>query len=306
MVDVHQLNDALAANYLLVSLEIRSWSGNKTDRAASSEVIANKGAVKGSGRFVKALLAGADNELEAVKSLASSVRAFVYSNTLPWSANTDGAKRGDRILAATASFEFLRELNEIKREYDAAVSSLVAVWPQRITEAMANLSGLADANDYPSSSALGQLFGIRVDLKPVPSMSDFSRVNVPTALAEALGQRHAAQAEQQIHNALDDLKEQLLKELSRMATQMGKAAAGEKTRLYDSLVTNLQTLVKLARSMNVAKNPALSELADKIEKQLLAQPVSALKNSTEKAALVAASAQQLAVEAAMEAVWTIE
>jgi molybdopterin converting factor small subunit len=306
MVDTAQLNDALAANYMLVDLEIRSWSGNKIDREASSEVIASKGATKDSGRFIKALLAGADNELAEVKRLASTVRAFVYSKTLPWSGNTEGAKRGARLLAATSSFEFLKELNQIKREYDLAVQSLVAVWDQRCIEARGNLGGLAAVDDYPDSTAVAQLFGVRVDLKPVPTMADFSRINVPTALAEALGQRHAIQAETQLVNAMDDLKERLLKELQRVATQLGKAGRKEETRLYDSLVTNMQTLVGLVRTMNVAGNKSLSDLADKIESQLLSRPVTAYKNTPELAAEVAAQAQNLAVEAAMENVWKIE
>ena len=305
MVDATELNDALAANYMLVDLEIRAWNGNKTDSAASSEVIANKGAIKGSGRFVTALLAGADKELKEVKSMGSAIRTYVYSHTLPWSANTDGARRGSRLLAAKSSLDFLRDLNAIKKEYDASVARLIVVWPHRISEAMSNLGGLGDPDNYPSASELGRLFSVSVDLSPVPAMADFSRIGVPSSLAEALGARHANQAEQKLHVALDDLKEQLLKELSRMAVQMGKVVAGEQTRLYDSLVTNLQTLVRLARSMNVANNPHLTDLADKIEKQLLAQPVSALKNSVQKAGEVADAAKQLAIDAAMENVWQL-
>jgi hypothetical protein len=105
---------------------------------------------------------------------------------------------------------------------------------------------------------------------------------------------------------MDDLKERLLKELQRVATQLGKAGRKEETRLYDSLVTNMQTLVGLVRTMNVAGNKSLSDLADKIESQLLSRPVAAYKNTPELAAEVAAQAQNLAVEAAMENVWKIE
>jgi hypothetical protein len=55
--------------------------------------------------------------------------------------------------------------------------------------------------------------------------------------------------------------------------------------------------------MNVNSNPALAELADKIEVQLLSQPVEVYRNSPDMAATVSAQANQLAVEAAIEEIW---
>jgi molybdopterin converting factor small subunit len=303
MSDKTQLNDALASNYLLVDLQLRSWSGKSTDRSASDEVISNKGATRDSGRFVKNLFAGADGELRAVNQQATAIRAYVYSRTLPWSNNTDGAKRGDRLISAKQSFEFLKELNEIKREYDAAVSKLQAMWDTRKAEAIQNLGGLAREDDYPDPNTLPDMFSVSVDLRPVPTMGDFKRVNVPAELAEALGERHMQLAEAQVSNALDDLKKRLLESLQRMGTQLKKAGAGEKTRLYDSLVTNLQDLVGLARTMNVKGKNELSDLADKIEAQLLQHPVEVYRNHPEKAVAVAHAADQIAVEAALEQTW---
>lgn len=303
MATATELNDALASNYLLVDLQLRSWSGKKTDRAASDEVIANKGASSDSGRFVKYLFAGADAELKRVQQLGNSIRAFVYSRTLPWSTNSDGAKRGDRLLAAPNSFDFLKELNEIKQEYDGSVSALQAKWAERIVEAAQKLGGLANSDDYPDAADIPSMFSVSVDLRPVPTMSDFNRISVPTALAEALGQRHMQLAEMQVHNALDDLKKRLLEQLERMAVQLSKAGSGEKTRLYDSLVTNLQELVTLARAMNIYGNNELSNLADKIEVALLQHPVEVYRNSADKALIVADAARKLAVDAAIEDVW---
>lgn len=303
MSDAAALNDSLASNYMLVDLQLRSWSGKSTDREVSSEVITNKGATRDSGKFVKNLFAGADDELKAVNQMGNAIRAFVYAKTLPWSNNSDGVKRGDRLIAATKSFEFLKELSEIKRDYDTAVGQLVAVYDQRIQEAKQHLQGMANDADYPDVSTVAGRFAVSVDLRPVPTLSDFSRVNVPSALAEALGQRYIQQAEAQVANAMSDLKQRLLEQLQRMAVQLNKAADGTKTRLYDSLVTNLQDLVSLARSMNVHNNQELSALADKIEVQLLQHPVEVYRTHPQKAAIVAKAAQSIAVDAALEEIW---
>ena len=305
MTEKDSINEALAANYMLVEHVLRSWSGRVTDKAVGEEVVANKGAVKGSGKFIKYLFAKADAELLEVQSAGALVRTFIYSKTVPWSGNTDGAKRGPRLIAATQAIDFLRDLNRVKRDYDAAVQKLVLVWQARKVEAIANLNGLADPSDYPDESDVTELFGVTVDLRPVPTMADFTRVNVPSELAIALGQRHAEQEMVHLSNAMDDLKGRLLKELNRMAKQLGKAAAGERTRLYDTLVTNMQGLVPLLRTMNVSKKPELTELADRIERELLTVPVETYRDDKAKATVVAAAAQQIAVDAAMESIWNL-
>ena len=304
MVDTAALNDALAGGYLLVDYSLRGWGGTKTNREASDEVIANHGTTKDAGRFLQNLLAGADVELKTVKNRANAIGVFIHSKTLPWSSNTVGARRGTRLLAAVESFEFLKGLNQVKTEYDASVSQLAAVWSQRVTEAIGNLKGLANPNDYPSAADIIGLFGVSVEVKPVPRMSDFSRTNIPPALADALGQRLAGQAQVQMSGALDDLKGQVLKELQRIATQLGKAGAGEKTKLFDSLVTNMQALVGMMRSMNAGGNAELNAFADKIETQLLTQPVEIYRNSPEKAAETATAAQAIALDATLASIWS--
>ena len=304
MSDPRQLNDALAANYMLVDLQLKSWGSKKTDRAVSQETIASKGATSSAGRFVKNLLANADAEFLEVVHYQNQIRALVYSRTLPFSANTDGAKRGERLVSATKTFELMKEVNGIKHEHDKAVTRLQAVWDQRVAEARVNLGGMAtDLGDYPTAAELPDKFAVSFDLRPVPAMADFSRVAVPSELSEALGTRLAEQNAVQAGVALADLKERLLGELQRMAKQLTKAGDKQKTRLYDSLVTNMQDLVGLARTMNVHGNPGLAKLADDIEVQLLKNPVEVYRNHPEQAVQVAQAAETLAVDAALDAIW---
>ena len=298
MTDTQQLNDALAANFMLVDLDIRSWSGNKTDREVSSEIIAARGASRDSGKFVKYLFATADTELQTVQRCGRAIREYVRQNSAPWQGEY-------RLLPATRAIEFLTALNGLKQDYDNAVSALAAVWDQRVAQAIQSLNGLANAADYPSSSEVPKLFTMSIDLRPVPSEKDFSRINLPSEVIAALGQRHATMLETQMAGVHADLKKGLLTTVERMAAQLGKAGAGEKTRLCDSLVSNLQKQVDLLRSMNAAGKPELDALASKIEAQLLAAPVDTYRNSRSKAAEVAEAAKALAVEAAMEDVWKI-
>lgn len=305
LVETADLNDALASNYLLCELQIRSWIGRSTDASATKEVIENKGASKDAGKFNKNLMASARGELDIVHKQAASLRHFFYNKTLPWATGADDAKkRGSRIIATAAAMDFLQEFKGFKLEYDNAVKALVAVWDLRVGQAMQNLGQMADVTEYPSAAEIPKKFAVTIDMNTLPAQSDFSRLNVPAPLATALGNRHKLIAAQQVQNAMNEMKDRMLGELERIHVQMSKHANGEKTRLYESLITNMQGLVQMARNMNLTANPQLTALADKIELQLLAHPVQVYKDDPGKAAVLASSARDLATEAAMDAIWT--
>jgi hypothetical protein len=297
-----EINSALASNYMLVDMQLRSQSFKRVDRGASDELLAAKGSTRDGGAFVKNLLASAGQELKAVHQMGNALRTFVYTHTLPWS-SSDGAKRGDRIVATVKAMGFLTELNSLKREYDRSVLALAAVWDQRVQEAQHNLGALADPGDYPTASQLPSMFSMSVDLKPIPAVSDFSRLNIPAELAQALQARSAASEAVYMANAMNDLRDRFVEELTRMHKQLSKHGAGEKTRLYDSLVTNLQTLVDMAEHMNLTGNAKLDELVEKIKYSLLGRPVEAYKEDLPLAATTADIAKSLATDAAMEDVW---
>jgi hypothetical protein len=302
MTESSDLGAALSSNYLLVDVQIHSWSGKKTDQEASSELLVSKQATRDGGAFVKNLLASANAELKAVQTHQGALRRFVYERTLPWSTSA-GLKRGDRILATTATMQFLTDLKPYIQDTRNAVKDLQTVWQQRVAQAMCNLGTLADASDYPDASTLPELFGVSVDLKPLPAITDFGRLNVPGDLAARLGQRYEQRAQEQFKVAMGDLRDRFIAELERMHGQLAKHASGEKTRLHESMATNLQMLVDLAHSMDLGNNPQFTELVAIIEHELLRTPVGALKQDLRRAGEVADAAKTIAVKAAEEAIW---
>lgn len=301
--NVSDLNGTLQNNYLLIDMSIRSWSGKRTDKAASRELLEQKESTSDGGAFVKNLLASAGTELAAVHKQAAALRHFVYSRTLPWTSSADGAQRGERLIASAVAMEFLQEMKGKKADYNAAVQALVAVWDERVQQAIANLGKLGNSEDYPSAAALPKLFSTHIDMRPIPMIADFERLNIPVQLAKGLGQLHDQSARQKVQAAMDEMRDRMVTELERINLQMSKHANGEKTRLYDSLIGNMKGLVQMARNMNLTNNPKLSELADRIEMKLLAHPIEVYKNDRTKAAVIAEDAKALATDAAIDEFW---
>ena len=296
MSDNTNLNDALASNYMLVRISFRSWGGERINHKITDEVVASKHATADAGKFRMKLLASADAEMKAVKAEIVALRSFVYSRTLPWTLNDEGAKKGARLIATAEAMQFLADTNARKKNHDAAVLALQSVWDERVEQAIVNLGEMGQTVDrsiYPTAAEIPDLFSVAIELHPMPAVADFKRLTIPAPLAEALGQRLANQTKLQVNNAMTDLRDRLVEEVQRMATQLGKAGAGEKTKLYESMLTNTQALCELARSMNLTGSERFNELVDKIERDLLRYPIDMLREDKATAAMVSESAKQV-------------
>jgi hypothetical protein len=286
-----ELNDAIASNYMLVDISFRAWGGERINHTISDEVVQAQHATADAGKFRMKLLASADTELKAVRAQIVALRTFVYSRTVPWSLNSEGAKKGSRLIGTADAMQFLADTAKMKGGYDGSVLNLQSVWDERVKQAIANLGGMADPSAYPSAADVPNLFSVVIELRPMPVVGDFTRLSVPAALAEALGERLAEQARTQVNNAMCDLRDRLTAEVQRMAEQLGKAGAGEKTKLYESMLTNTQSLCELARGMNLTGSQRFTELVDKIEQDLLRYPIETLREDKHTAALVAGHAK---------------
>lgn len=293
-----EMNDALASNYLLVDISFKSWGGERINQRVSDEVIAAKQATTDAGKFRMKLLASADAELKAVRAQIVALRTFVYSRTLPWSLSDEGAKKGSRLIATSDAMQFLADTSAMKKLYDQSVLDLQAVWDQRVQEALHNLGAMGDPSAYPPASAVPNLFSVVIEVRPIPTVGDFSRLSVPSELASALGNRLASQTKAQVENAMLDLRDRLTHEIKRISAQLGKVSTGEKTRLYESMLTNTQDLCKLARSMNLTGSERFEQIIAQIEQDLLRYPIETLREDKATATIVAQRADSMLEEIA--------
>ena len=274
------VSEALTNNFMLAKMHVRLYYGRATDKQASAELLADKGAVKNAAAVVKNLFAGNDSTLKATHAAYTRIRTWFYEHTAPWTTNTVGAMKGDRLIATVDSINFLSEFAKLKKDAEDAKDEFLAEYDQLVQDVATSLGKLYDPTQYPSKQQVATLFGAEMSLQPLPQTTDFRRLsNVPTSLVEGLSDLYERNMEAQMNNALSDVQKRLLGELERMDTQLSKVAKGEKTRLFKSMVTNLKHLVGLTKSMNFTDNAEINTIADEIEKHLLAYEVDAYKDN---------------------------
>ena len=300
------VSEALASNFMLAKLHVRIWSGRKTDKNASAELLADKGAVANAAAVVKNLFAGKDGSLKDTHAAYTRIRTWFYEHTVPWTTNNVGAMKGDRLIATVDSINFLGEFSKLKKDAEAVKQEFLNEYDQLVQDVSQGLGQLYDATQYPSKAEVATLFGAEMSLQPLPETTDFNRLtNVPASLVTGLSDLYERNMEAQMNNALSDVQKRLLGELERMDTQLSKVAKGEKTRLFKSMATNLKHLVGLARSMNFTNNAEITAIADGIEEHLLAYEVDAYKDNASLARQVAERARSIADRAKDSETWSI-
>jgi len=279
------VSEALSANYMQADLFVRIWQATKSDRDLSDELADAKGADRDSARVVKKLLTG-NRELKDCVQAYTRVRTWFYANTLCMG-------KGMYVVPVTNAMNFLSDFDKLKREANDAKQALIDSYDSAVEDAKRHLGNMFDASNYPNKHQLHGMFGCDLGIRPVPAVNDYDRLAIPGKLAAGLKDLYSRAAESQVESAVTDLQQRMLDELDRMATQFGKVAKGEKTRLYKSLITNMQGLVALARGLHAIDDGRLSALADDIEGRLLANKLDDYRDNVPLASAAATAAAEL-------------
>lgn len=259
-----ELNDSLSANYMLVTLKISRWSASKRDVELGNKVSSDNGAAVDAVAATKKLMVGADAELKAVNTVLNSIRTHLYDNSLPWSGDSKDLK-GPRIVPTKQSMKLIKELGAMQKEFDTAMRTFTKVYADRKASALSNLGKLADAALYPTETEIKDLFQVNLELIPVPTVSGFGNMNIPAAMAQALGKRMAQKQQKIVDNAMTALQDRVLETVTNLSDQLHKSADGEGTRLFESLSGNLKPLLGLIDAASLSKDKRLVSLKSEIE-----------------------------------------
>lgn len=240
---------------MLVELTIRQWTARKHDKRASSEVEQAHGA-NGAGRYNKQLIA--KTALEAISKQASAIREFHYSYTLPWGNN------GQRLLPAARFLEYRAELVKLRDDFNRRVNDFLNNYPDLVRVARNRLGTLYEPADYPDINDVRRAFGVEFQIFPVPTAGDF-RVEVAneeraeiTAQIEEVTRERQAQATKACYVRVHDV-------LQRMKQQ----CVPGKTRITDSLATDVRDLAGMLDDLNIGGDPELTRLGAQIRQDLL-------------------------------------
>lgn len=240
---------------MLARLCISQWTARKHDKTVSAEVEKTH-AAHDAGRYNKLLVN--KTLLDPISKLAGAVRAYHYSQTLPWN---DG---GDRLLPSALFMGYTAEIRKFEAQYQALVRDLVTAYPAEVQAARSRLGTMYSLDDYPPSHELHSRFGIAVEFIPVPDAKDF-RVDV--------SEEAAAEIRTQITETVNARQTQAVKDCYRrvreVVSKLYERLSAEDAVFKDSLVSNARDLMSVLPGLNITQNPELDALHHEINALLV-------------------------------------
>lgn len=282
-------SNVLASKAMLSNVRISTWSARKVDKAVTQEINSDKGAAADAGRYNKSLLD--KKALEPIMKIQSEARALHYRLTLPW--QDDGA----RILPAMAFIDYKSQLETIGRKFETAVDEFISGYDTEREAAKTRLGKMFNDQDYPTKSEVRRKFGFEVIINPVPSGDDF-RVSMGEAQAEMIKAEIEARAAANLQDAMKDLYRRIGEVCERMAETLKnyKPARGDEKAqgiFRDSLVTNVIDLAGVLPTLNIASDPHLAAIADRMKANLTKYDANALRENSRVRSEVAEEAQAI-------------
>jgi hypothetical protein len=241
---------------MLAAVHISVWTAVKHDRKVSREVADQHGAHQGAGRYNKQLLHGAA-KLEELRTLAGQIRQYFYKVTLPWS------DEGFRLLPANFYFDLMARMREFEASFDAAVDGFLRVYPEYIGQVRPELNGLFREEDYPSPEKLRTKFGVKLEVLPIPTGSDF-RVEMSAEEQARVAREIDANVRESLMRGTEDLWKRLREVVAHMVERLNEP----ESRFHGSLVTNVLDLVELLPRLNVNGDADLNRFAEQAKERL--------------------------------------
>lgn len=196
-------------------------------------------------------------ELNAVSASLQRVRLTAEKLSAPW---LDG---GLRIVSSARMIEAKREIDAEIRKFEETVEAFISAYDEIIDRDRVALNGTFTLSNYPSKDTLRAKFGARLEIMPLPSVSDFRVDGVADAVCEQLREEMETATAQRVIDAKRDLLARVSAKVAHLSDKLANMT--EKSRFHASTVTNIADACAEIRAANFDADPSIDTLAEKVE-----------------------------------------
>ncbi len=247
------MENGLQTKAMLISLSIGYWSARKLDKKESKRVTEHHKVTDKAARVTKSLLPEEFGSYKAIANANVAARQEHYRLTLPW---TDG---GSRILLATQYESYSEIMRPLRQDFDSASKEFMQQYPSLYESAKRDLKTLWKQEDYPSVADISGKFYFSIRVLPLPEADDF-RVNLENTDVELIRDQIREDTKNSIAQAMKDPYRRLLEVVSNMAKKLND----KKGKFHDTLVTNIEDMVKLLPALNLMQDPELTKMGKRV------------------------------------------
>jgi hypothetical protein len=246
---------------MLVSLKMSKWSAAKYDKKISLEVAEKHHADADAGRYTKRLIPKGKNSYAELMAAYSELQNKHYEQTLPWS------DEGWRLLPNANYNQYVAMVRESRSKIESLLEVFIADYPAIQADVRQRVNGLFNPSDWPEPVDLRKRFSVKVDFNPVPAGQDFRVELDSAALAEI-----ARETEERVNNAVIQAQQNAVDRLHECVTRISERLNDPEAIFRDSLIENARDLTDVLTRLNVADDPRIEALRQRVEQLAQVSP----------------------------------
>jgi hypothetical protein len=255
-VNVPTQGTVLERTAMLVKLSRHKFNHNTMDKELSKKLVKEL-KVKGKNivRVQKTII-----PREAIKpwsQILNEAGKYFYTVTIPWD------DKSWRLLPVVKYKEFVAKFREFQARFTQAVDEFIMNLDKHIADGRAELGLAANDNDYIDKQKAREQFVLKVEYETLKTGSDF-RAQVTEEERDEIAKAITEQNEAKFANAQSSVFARVHDVASKISEKMSEADP----EFRDSLVGNVQALVDILPSLNVANDVHLDSLKEALDLHL--------------------------------------
>lgn len=252
------LASSLRERAMIVKFATGRWYGRGADEEVVRDIKKKHDVTVEAGTFTKRFMAR--HRLAAIDSAVNDARKIHKRMTLRW------GEHGERVLDASMYFEYKREMTACEMRFHAAVKEFIGRFDEFVSEEKKNLKTLFKDGDYPTKTALEARFYWKLNVEEIPDAEDF-RVDLGAEEVARIKKEIAQEVSEGLLSATTEVWDRLYELVDKVNDRLSSSDAQVRSVIFE----NLKDLISLLPKLNVAGDPKLAEMSDRIMKELLAQ-----------------------------------
>lgn len=247
---------------MLARVQISVLSRHVRDDAVTEQAITKNKAERGSGKFVKEIMAGLFTDTTRA---VSRLRAHHERSTFKLPSSGGGQIKGPRLLPNDMVEGYLKEAYKIIDQFDEAVERECGALSRHLITEQLRLGAMFDPADYPTKEEARAQFEATVHIDGMPTVESIEAGKYTADL-----RADAAEKQNEIAATVArQLIVQLLEHVGHAANQLTEAEVNEKAKVFPSLLGRVDDIVNnVIPKVGLDGDDELVMLCDSVRKML--------------------------------------
>lgn len=260
--DYEDIQNILNNTFMMVSMRVRKPNQARMDKQESIKVAlannANQKAVK-----VNKNIWGGGWVADKVTALSNLLHR---ANTVKTQYCRPFGMGGAWILPNSSYFDFEQDLGKIRAEAQSLLDQMQPHYARMVATAKQDLGDLAANTHFPTWDEFTASAGIDVEYSAIPAPSTVGDFNVEHELARKFAGEAVANRNAVIEQLQRDAWERIQRPLTKLINSTRPKEEGRaKPKVFDTLLPDVEALVRDLGNFNILNDPALEQIRQKIE-----------------------------------------